>query len=94
MKLIVLALTVLAAAAALVVLIGFLLPREHVASRSALVRGTPDKVFAWLDGPQHWRPAVASRFIMGHTSTIDAYLRDLERAAGSPAAPSPGAGRR
>ena len=39
----------------LIVLIGAMLPRQHTATRSALVKATPDQVFALISGPQDWR---------------------------------------
>jgi hypothetical protein len=41
--------------AAIVVLIGALLPKEHVASRRILVHATPNDVFALIAGPADWR---------------------------------------
>jgi hypothetical protein len=55
-------LLILAAAIVLMVLaivaIGALLPKRHVASRSASYRATPDQLFALIAGPQNWRPDV------------------------------------
>jgi hypothetical protein len=45
----------LAIAAAIVVLIGAALPKEHVASRKILLRASPDEVFALIAGPSDWR---------------------------------------
>jgi hypothetical protein len=44
----------------LVVVIGALLPKRHVASRSATYHATPDQLFALIAGPQNWRPDVLS----------------------------------
>ena len=48
------------AAMALVVLvitvIGYLLPKEHVAKRRAMFRKPPLVVYALISGPQDWRP--------------------------------------
>lgn len=41
-----------------VVAIGSLLPKQHVASRSASFRATPEKLFSLIVGPQNWRPDV------------------------------------
>jgi polyketide cyclase/dehydrase/lipid transport protein len=41
-----------------IVAIGALLPKRHVASRSASYRATPDQLFALIAGPQNWRPDV------------------------------------
>lgn len=44
--------------AAGVVVIGSLLPKQHVASRSASYRATPEQLFTLIAGPQSWRPDV------------------------------------
>jgi Polyketide cyclase / dehydrase and lipid transport len=41
-----------------VVVTGLLLPKRHVASRSASYRATPEHLFALITGPQDWRPDV------------------------------------
>jgi hypothetical protein len=41
--------------AAIVVLIGALLPKKHVASRKILVHAPPSDVFALIAGPSDWR---------------------------------------
>ena len=41
-----------------VVVIGSLLPKRHVASRSATYRAKPEQLFALIAGPQNWRPDV------------------------------------
>ncbi len=41
--------------AAIVVLIGAMLPKEHVASGKMLVRATPNQVFLLIAGPSDWR---------------------------------------
>lgn len=38
--------------------IGSMLPQQHVASRSASFRATPEKLFSMIAGPQVWRPDV------------------------------------
>ena len=43
---------------ACVVLIGLLLPKSHVVSRSASFHAGPEKLFALIAGPQSWRPDV------------------------------------
>lgn len=43
---------------ACVVIIGLLLPKGHVVSRSASFHATPDKLFSLIDGSQAWRPDV------------------------------------
>lgn len=41
-----------------VVIIGLLLPKRHLVSRSASYRATPQRLFSLIDGPQTWRPDV------------------------------------
>jgi hypothetical protein len=41
-----------------VVVIGSLLPKQHVVSRSASYRATPEHLFSLIGGPQKWRPDV------------------------------------
>src|ERR1700682_955501 len=41
-----------------VVAIGLLLPKRHVASRSASYRATPERLYSLIAGPQNWRPDV------------------------------------
>jgi Polyketide cyclase / dehydrase and lipid transport len=43
-----------------VVVIGLLLPKRHVASRSAVFQATPERLFAMISGSQMWRPEVKS----------------------------------
>lgn len=42
----------------IIVVGGLLLPKEHVASRSASFRATPEQLFSLIAGPQGWRPDV------------------------------------
>jgi hypothetical protein len=51
-------LVIVIAAAGIVAGVGALLPRRHVASRSATYRATPEQLFALISGPQSWRPDV------------------------------------
>jgi hypothetical protein len=37
---------------------GYLLPKHHVATRAAVYRATPDQLYAYIAGPQNWRPEV------------------------------------
>lgn len=39
----------------LIVLVGAMLPKQHTATRSAVVKATPEQVFALISGPQDWR---------------------------------------
>jgi Polyketide cyclase / dehydrase and lipid transport len=36
--------------------LGSLLPKRHLASRSATYRATPEQIYALIAGPQNWRP--------------------------------------
>lgn len=58
MKLLLIILSGVAALLLLVVAIGGLLPKAHVASRSASFRAAPEQLFALIDGPQNWRSNV------------------------------------
>jgi Polyketide cyclase / dehydrase and lipid transport len=42
----------------LVVVTGVLLPKHHIATRAATYRATPEQLFAYIAGPQNWRPDV------------------------------------
>jgi hypothetical protein len=41
-----------------VIAIGYLLPKHHVASRAATYRATPEQLFPYIAGLQNWRPDV------------------------------------
>ena len=41
-----------------VVVIGSLLPKQHVVSRSASYRAPPERLFSLIAGPQDWRPDI------------------------------------
>jgi hypothetical protein len=41
-----------------VVVIGSLLPKQHVVSRSASYRVPPERLFSLIAGPQDWRPDI------------------------------------
>lgn len=41
-----------------VAVIGALLPKHHIVTRSAKFRATPEKLFGLISGPQTWRPDV------------------------------------
>lgn len=38
-----------------IVSVGAMLPQRHTATRTAVLRGTPEQVFAMISGPQDWR---------------------------------------
>jgi hypothetical protein len=60
MKIVLIGIGVLGLLVAGVVVIGLLLPKRHVASRSAVIQATPEKLFALISGSQEWRPDVKS----------------------------------
>jgi hypothetical protein len=45
---------------ACMVVVGLLLPKRHVATRSAILQATPERIFALISGSQEWRPEVKS----------------------------------
>jgi polyketide cyclase/dehydrase/lipid transport protein len=51
-----------------VVVIGALLPKHHVASRSAAFRATPERLFSFIAGAQNWRPDVAASEVIPDAS--------------------------
>ena len=55
MKILFVVLGVIIFAIAAVVVVGALLPKSHTASRTAIIRATPEQVFALISGPQDWR---------------------------------------
>ena len=55
MKILVIVLGVIIFAIAAVVVVGALLPKSHTASRTAIIKATPEQVFALISGPQDWR---------------------------------------
>ncbi len=40
------------------VIVGSLLPKRHIVSRSARFHATPERLYALVAGPQNWRPEV------------------------------------
>jgi hypothetical protein len=50
-----------------VVVIGALLPKRHVVSRSALYRAQPEQLFLLVAGSQNWRPDVAHSEVAAST---------------------------
>ncbi len=60
MKIVLIGIGVLGLLVAVVVVIGLLLPKRHVASRSAVIQATPERMFALISGSQMWRPDVKS----------------------------------
>jgi hypothetical protein len=60
MKIVLILICGLVLMAAIIVAVGALLPKAHVATRSASYRATPETLFALIDGPQNWRPDVRS----------------------------------
>ena len=60
MKWILIGALVLAGVLIVVVVIGALLPKQHVASRSITLNASPDTVWNLISGPPAWRPDVKS----------------------------------
>jgi hypothetical protein len=58
MKLVLIGISALVGLVLLVAVIGGLLPKEHTISRSAVFKGTPEQLYALIDGPQTWRSEV------------------------------------
>jgi hypothetical protein len=58
MKILLIVICGLVLVAAAIIVIGALLPKAHVASRSASYRATPEQLFTLISGPQNWRPDV------------------------------------
>jgi hypothetical protein len=56
MKIVLLVMGGVALLAAGVVVIGALLPKAHVATRSATYRASPERLFSLIAGAQDWRP--------------------------------------
>lgn len=59
MKWILLVAAMLAAPLALILLVGAMLPRAHVVSRSASFHQPPEQVWAVVTGPPDWRPDIS-----------------------------------
>ncbi len=55
MKILFIVLGVIIFAIVAVVVLGALLPKSHTASRTAIIRATPEQVFVLISGPQDWR---------------------------------------
>ncbi|MGB9406054.1 MAG: SRPBCC family protein [Terracidiphilus sp.] len=60
MKIVLIGLGVLVLLVAGVLVIGLLLPKHHVATSSAVIQATPEKLFGLISGSQEWRPDVKS----------------------------------
>jgi hypothetical protein len=74
MKILLIAIAVAVILIAGIVVIGLLLPKRHVVSRSASYRATPDGLFTLIAGPQNWRPDVR-----GYEPVADPNGHDLVR---------------
>ena len=48
----------LAAVVAMIAIAGSLLPKEHIATRRARYRQSPEEIYAAISGPPDWRPDV------------------------------------
>src|SRR5437868_11309163 len=60
MKWILIGILILAGILMVVVIIGALLPKQHVATRSIAVNASPGAVWSLISGPPTWRPDVKS----------------------------------
>jgi hypothetical protein len=60
MKFVLIGFGVLGLLVTVVVVIGFLLPKRHVATRSAVIQATPEQLFTLISGSQEWRTEVKS----------------------------------
>jgi hypothetical protein len=60
------------------VVIGSLLPKGHVASRSASFRATSERLFSMIAGPQDWRPDVLRYETVPNTGDR-AFVRETTR---------------
>lgn len=58
MKWLLIAIAILAGIVAVIVVTGALLPKAHVASRSARLKHSPETVWSVITGPPDWRPDV------------------------------------
>ena len=60
MKILLLVLGAIVLVVAIVIIVGALLPKHHVATRTATLKATPDEVFRLISGPQDWRSDLKS----------------------------------
>ena len=60
MKVLLIVVAVLVISIAAIVVIGAMLPKHHTATRTAILKATPEKVFALISGPQDWRTDLKS----------------------------------
>jgi polyketide cyclase/dehydrase/lipid transport protein len=60
MKWLLLVIVIIAVPLLLIVIVGALLPKGHVVSRTASYRQPPDAVWAVITGPPDWRPDIRS----------------------------------
>jgi len=56
-----------------IVVVGYLLPKNHVASRSATFKCSPERLFALISGPQDWRSDVAKYEALDSTRTKESW---------------------
>lgn len=64
MKVLLIVVPVLASILAIVLVIGLLLPKQHVASRSSHFSTSPSLIWAIVDGPPDWRSDIKSYEIL------------------------------
>jgi hypothetical protein len=55
MKLLLIVVALLLGFVILIIAVGAMIPKHHTASRTAVLRATPEQIFALISGPQDWR---------------------------------------
>lgn len=58
--------------------IGAMLPKHHMASRSAVFNASPDRLFALITGPQDWRPDLKS-YERGQDTAGKTWIRETNK---------------
>lgn len=60
MKVLLVVAAVLVISIVAIVVIGAMLPKHHTATRTAILKATPEQIFALISGPQDWRSDLKS----------------------------------
>ena len=84
MRWLIVAVAILVAAAALILAIGMLLPKDHVARAEALVAAPPDRVAALIrdvEGQPRWRSGVTRIEMLERTSDTLLYVEHSDQGA-------------
>jgi Polyketide cyclase / dehydrase and lipid transport len=58
MKILLIIVGVIVAVIAIVLIVGAVLPKHHIATRSAFIKASPEQVFQLISGPPDWRTDV------------------------------------